>query len=286
MTLRHDDDDKMEKGENEKNDLAVTDTWKRKLSHFILESREVPTVPPTTIAVAARPVCCRRLSRGLMLSISALLFIGLVLMWLLFSSETHDAKEKLFDAMGKGLCRFTINTNCSGANNTSFFDFSASLSANSSNATKANWLLIVCTTLLLVVCIIMFVFLGATCRYVYEKAKYRPEETQGFWAFVFGEQNTRDALFYLEQNTNMHDGKSCCKNSFYGNDSNADLYGYAFVHRESIVVGDPENPSDVLLSNPASGTSTPLHFTSRASFTGDQNDQNDQIDQNQVIYME
>ena len=68
-------------------------------------------------------------------------------------------------------------------------------------------LFILFTTVLVVAIIIALVFLSAACKYVYQKKKY-PSASQSVFASIFGEQNKRDSLFYLEQNEKMHMEKS------------------------------------------------------------------------------
>ena len=150
------------------------------------------------------PNCCK-LSKGLVLGIIFLIFFSLIIMWIVFSTENFESDDKVLQSFNKKRCNFSAN-----CTNGTF--------SNDKGSFWANNFFILLITVLIVLCIILFVFGSAACKYFYQKAKY-PANSQTVCSFIFGEQNKRDSLFYLEQNEKMHSDKSheCCENNFYAN---------------------------------------------------------------------
>ena len=228
----------------EEEDLVTKKTWQEKFADFFQESRE-PTVNIKT------PEWCHKLSKGVVLGIMSMFFIAIIIVWVIFSTENYEEEEKLLELMGRRLCPFSAN-NCTNS----------TLSGEMPPAGSYNIWFILCATVFIVMIILTGVFMCAAGKYYYQKSK-KTTEAQCFRAFIFGEQNKRDHLFYLEQNERMHTDQSheCCKNSFYGVDSKVNFYG--ILYRETSA-----DIRAALLNNHARRTSKPFTNSRNVSISG------------------
>ena len=173
---------KME-GKEDEEESITNKTCQKKFSDFFQEAR----VQKFSIKT---PHCCK-ISKGLIMGIVFLLFFSMIILWIVFSTENFETDEKVLQSFNKKRCNSSAN--CTNG----------SYQSGWKKSFWSNNFFILFTTILIVAIIVGFVFVSASCKYIYQKKKY-PEASQSVFASIFGEQNKRDSLFYLEQNEKMH----------------------------------------------------------------------------------
>jgi hypothetical protein len=182
--------------------------YERRISSFFQASR--------IQKCSLKPLSCWKLSKGLILGIVFLIFFALVILWIVFSGENFEpdvrnSKNK-FD-------NCTLKSNCTNGTN----------GVKNKEIKRASYwsynFFVLFSTVIIVLSIITFVFVSASCRHFCQKSEYPARKN--VFSSIFSQQNKRDSLYYLEKNEQMHLQKlyerrnTNIQNSIISNDENS-----------------------------------------------------------------
>ena len=160
-----------------------------------------------------KPLSCWKLSKGLILGIVFLIFFALVILWIVFSGENFEPDVKN-SKIGFDNC--TLKPNCTNGEKKKEIKRTSYWSYN---------FFVLFSTVIIVLSIITFVFVSASCRHFCQKSEYPARGN--VLNSIFSQQNKRDSLYYLEKNEQMHLQKlyerrnTNIQNSIVSNDENS-----------------------------------------------------------------
>ena len=180
--------------------------YERRISEFFKESRADTAFPVKAFSFW-------KLSKGLILGIVFIIFFASIILWIVFSSDNFEHDEKLVKHLFKSI-------NCTASD-----DFHLKSNCTYVQKNKFYWshnFFILFSTILIVISIIVFVFVSASCRHFCQKSKYSASSSSVFTS-IFRQQNKRDSLYYLEKNEQMHQEKLNQKKSANSLNSTSDL---------------------------------------------------------------
>lgn len=154
----------------------------RRVSDFFLASRSQK--------LSLKPLSCWKLSKGLILGIVFIIFFALVIIWIVFSGENFEPEAK-GPKTNPNVVNCTLKTNCTNGER--------------KREPLKYWsynFFVLFSTVLIVLSIITFVFVSASCAHFCRKSEYPARQT--VLSSIFNQQNKRDSLYYLEKNEKMH----------------------------------------------------------------------------------
>jgi len=157
----------------------------RRVSQFFQASRNQ--------GLPLKPLSCWKLSKGLILGIVFIIFFALVIIWIVFSGENFEPETKVTKINLK-INNCTLKVNCTqGERKKELIKKTSYWSYN---------FFVLFSTVLIVLSIISFVFVSASCAHFCQRSEYPVRTT--VLSSIFNQQNKRDSLYYLEKNEKMH----------------------------------------------------------------------------------